>query len=73
MDKFLAVWIIGHLNFLFKYYEKNNLDKTSLLKAEKEIFTIPLVRKYYWKYKLKRHVPLLHDALVKIKRQNSSL
>ncbi len=71
MDKFLGVWIIGHLSFLFNYYNKNKLDKTSLLKAEKDLFTIPLVKKYYWKYKLKRHFPILHDKIVELKKKVS--
>lgn len=68
MEKFLGVWVTGHLAFLFDYYNKNKLDKTSLLKAERAVLAVPFVKKYYWKYQLKKNWPSAHDLLVRIKK-----
>lgn len=68
MDKFLGVWVTGHLAFLFDYYNENGLDKTTLLRAERDVLAVPFIRKYYWKYKLKKNWPAAHDLLVRIKK-----
>jgi glycosyltransferase involved in cell wall biosynthesis len=71
MDRFLGIWVGRHLAFLFSYYKKNKQSTESLIKAEKELFSIPLVKKFYWKYKLKKDFPKLHDAIVLAKKKFS--
>jgi len=69
MDRFLGLWVGIHLAFLFQYYKKNNLSIAPLNIAEKEIFTIPIVKKFYWKYKMKKNFPHLHDIIVAVKKK----
>lgn len=72
MDRFLGMWVGIHLAFLFAYYKKQNLPLDSLKAAEKEVFEISIVKKFYWKYHIKKNFPEWHDRLVRIK-QNLTL
>ncbi len=67
IDHFFAIWITGHLAFLYQYNKKNNIKDNSFFIAEKEVLKFSFIRKYYTKYLLKKHLPKLHDYLLKIK------
>jgi len=71
MDRFLGIWVGQHLAFLFSYYKKNKQSTETLKATEKELFSIPLIKKFYWKYKLKKNFPKLHDAIVLAKKKFS--
>ena len=69
MDKFLGIWVGAQLSFLFNYYRKQNLSLAPLKKAEKEIYKLPIARKYYIKYYIKREFPKIHDLIVNLKKK----
>lgn len=69
MDKFLGIWVGAQLSFLFNYYRKQNLSLAPLKKAEKEIYKLPIARKYYIKYYIKREFPKIHDLIVSVKKK----
>ena len=64
MLRFVGLWVVSHLSFLY-VYKKN----TDLRSTEKEIFAIPFMKKYRLKYFLKTRTPALHDMIVKIKKK----
>ena len=72
MDKFLGMWVGAQLAFLFNYYKKQNLPLAPLIEAEKEIYKLPVPKKYYLKYYIKRDYPKLHDWLVMAKKKFSN-
>ena len=69
MDKFLGIWVGAQLSFLFNYYKKQNLSLAPLKKAEREIYKLPIARKYYIKYYIKREFPKIHDLIVSVKKK----
>ena len=71
MLKFVALWVVTHMNFLHQYYKKTNNYDHSLREAEKSVFEIAFIRKYRFKYYTKKKFPALHDLLVKIKKKFS--
>jgi glycosyltransferase involved in cell wall biosynthesis len=68
---FLSLWLIEHLTFLFRYKKANNLPLQSLQDAEKEVFRNDFMKKYKFKYFLKKNFRGLHDLLLKIKKSVS--
>jgi glycosyltransferase involved in cell wall biosynthesis len=65
MLDFTGVWLVSHLTFLNKY----GTDTSGTLKAaEKEIFKMPYMKKFRFKYFMKKNYPTLHDQLVKLKQ-----
>ena len=64
VHNFVGIWLVSHLTFLHKYAEDKG---QTLVKAEREIFSIDYMKKYRLKYFLKRRLPFLHDQLVKVK------
>jgi len=71
MLKFVAIWVVTHMNFLHEYYKKTGQYDHSLKDAEKSVFQIDYIRKYKIKYYTKKKFPALHDLLVKIKKKFS--
>lgn len=67
MLRFSALWVVEHMSFLYHYREKGVIDQESLLKAEKEVFKIDYIRKYRFKFFLKKNFPAIHKLAVKIK------
>ncbi|MBK7433803.1 MAG: glycosyltransferase [Chitinophagaceae bacterium] len=63
MNRFTAIWVVSHLSFLYFYMKEVDLRPT-----EKEVFSVPLMKKYRVKYFLKTRIPFLHDAIVKGKK-----
>lgn len=63
MLRFTAMWLVSHMAFLYHYTDAANL-KT----AEREVFAIGYMKKYKFKYFLKTRFPVLHDAIVKLKK-----
>lgn len=66
IERFLALWVISHLSFLYRYNKINNIQD-DLKNYEKEIMALPLMKPYRLKYKLKKNLPQLHDLLVVLK------
>jgi glycosyltransferase involved in cell wall biosynthesis len=66
IHKFLAVWLISHMSFLHTYGDNKD---GSLSNAEKEIFSMEFMKKYKFKYFLKRRFPVLHNQLVSLKQK----
>jgi len=70
MKRFAAMWAISHLNFLDRYYRLfKKEDSKDLNRVEREIFRIDFVKKYHFKYWLKKHFPRLHDLVVLVKKK----
>ena len=70
LKHFVALWVITHLAFLKKYYSNfSNDESIDLATYEKEIFKLPLMRKYRMKYFLKTKMPGLHNFIVHQKRK----
>lgn len=65
MERFVALWVLTHLAFLKRYYSIFNDDNIDLTVYEKEIFRLPLMRKYRTKYFLKTRMPAVHNFIVK--------
>ena len=65
LKHFVAIWVMSHLAFLKRYYSIfSNDEKIDLSTYEKEIFRLPLMRKYRTKYFLKTKMPGLHNFIV---------
>lgn len=64
MENFVGIWVVSHLAFLHQYAQDGG---GSLLKAEKEIFSIDFMKKYRLKYFIKKRFPVLHNQLVALK------
>jgi glycosyltransferase involved in cell wall biosynthesis len=71
MERFVGLWVIGHLNFLHRYYKINGGEKV-LKEHEKEIMALPVVKPYRFKYWLKKNMPAVHQFLVVVKRNIST-
>jgi len=70
LKHFVALWVLTHLAFLKRYYSIfSNDENIDLGKYEKEIFRLPLMRKYRMKYFLKTKMPAVHDFIVQQKRK----
>jgi glycosyltransferase involved in cell wall biosynthesis len=67
MERFVALWVLTHLAFLKRYYSIHNVNEVDLTVYEKEIFELPLMKKYRTKYFLKTRMPAVHDFIVKSK------
>lgn len=66
VSDFVGLWVVSHLAFLYNY------DKSSrqrLVLVEKEIFKVPLMKKFKIKYMLKTRYPFIHDKLVNLKKR----
>ena len=72
MLKFVALWVVSHMSFLHHYYKKIGKYDQSLKDAEKAVFKIAFIRKYKFKYNIKKKFPGLHDSLVKFKKKVSN-
>jgi glycosyltransferase involved in cell wall biosynthesis len=73
MKHFVALWVLTHLSFLKHYYSiYNQHEKKNLAHYEKEIFGLPLMKKYRLKYFLKNNSPAIHDFIVKQKMKMRS-
>jgi glycosyltransferase involved in cell wall biosynthesis len=64
MLRFTAMWLVSHIAFLYRY--KGNAE---LKNVEKEVFEIGYMKKYKFKYFLKTRFPVLHDAIVNVKKK----
>lgn len=70
MTHFVALWVLTHLAFLKKYYALfSSEEPIDLGVYEREIFALPMMKKYRVKYLLKTRSPLVHDMIVKLKRK----
>ena len=70
LKHFVALWVLTHLAFLKRYYSIfSSNEKIDLGTYEKEIFRLPLMRKYRMKYFLKTKMPAVHDFIVQQKRK----
>jgi glycosyltransferase involved in cell wall biosynthesis len=69
MLRFTGLWVISHLSFLNSYYKQIHQRDSSLKSAEREVFKVPYIKKYKFKYSLKKHFPFIHNSLVKIKQR----
>ncbi len=73
MKRFVAMWVVGHLSFLHRYYSfADAAHRVDLAPYEKEIFSLPLMKPYRVKYYLKKNAPALHDVLVNLKKKMGS-
>ena len=64
--------MLTHLAFLKRYYSlSGNHEGTDLEKFEKDIFGLPLMKKYRLKYFMKTNMPVVHDFIVKRKRKRN--
>jgi glycosyltransferase involved in cell wall biosynthesis len=68
MLRFTGLWVVSHMAFLNNYYKKKGDQNASLRNAEKEVFKIDYMKKYRFKYFLKKNFPLIHDIAVKLKK-----
>jgi glycosyltransferase involved in cell wall biosynthesis len=69
MKRFVALWVLTHLAFLKKYYSIFTDETIDLSVYERQIFTLPLMKKYKTKYFLKTKMPAVHDFIVRNKRR----
>lgn len=69
MLRFTGLWAFSHLSFLYHYYKQAGISVASFKQAEKEVFSIPYVKKFKIKYFLKKRFPFVHDILVKLKKK----
>lgn len=69
MERFVALWVLTHLAFLKRYYSIFKDDSIDLTVYEKQIFSLPLMKKYKAKYFLKTRLPVLHDFIVRSKKK----
>jgi len=63
MLRFLGMWLVSHMSFLYRYVKDNNLRE-----AEKDVFSVDHMKKYKLKYYLKTRLPFIHDSIVKLKQ-----
>jgi len=72
MHHFVAVWVVSHLSFLHHYFRLSGSGKAVDLKPiEKEIFAVPFMKKYHFKYWLKTYFPRVHNMGVALKKKLS--
>lgn len=71
MERFVALWVVSHLNFLHRYNKINNIQD-GLEKYEAEIMDLPLMKPYRIKYWMKKNMPGLHDFIVVVKARLTS-
>jgi glycosyltransferase involved in cell wall biosynthesis len=70
MQDFVALWVVSHLSFLRSYYRIfPNEDAMDLRPIERQVFRVPFIKKYRFKYWLKVHSPGLHRLIVTVKKQ----
>lgn len=70
MHDFVALWVVSHLSFLHSYYRIfPNEEAMDLRPVERQVFTVPFIKKYHFKYWLKIHSPGLHQLIVTVKKQ----
>ncbi|MCX6316581.1 MAG: glycosyltransferase family A protein [Bacteroidetes bacterium] len=67
--RFTALWMVEHMAFLHHYYIKSGIEDKSLRDAEKEVFALDYVKRYRFKYFLKKKSPGIHRFLVWLKKQ----
>lgn len=68
MKNFVGLWVLSHLAFLKRYYNiYDSPEKKNIVQYEREIFRLPLMKKFRLKYFLKNRAPGVHDLLVKYK------
>jgi glycosyltransferase involved in cell wall biosynthesis len=70
--RFTALWVVSHMAFLHHYYKQTGKKGTGLEKAEDEVFSIPYVKKFSTKYRIKKNFPAMHDFLVSVRKKISS-
>ncbi len=68
MMRFVSLWLVEHLSFLYHFKDKGSIDIVSLTKAEREVFELPFMKTYKFKFYLKKNHQTFHDWLVKIKK-----
>lgn len=68
MLRFTGLWVVSHMSFLSSYYKKTKTSPTGLREAEKAVFQIGYMKRYKFKYYLKKNFPVIHNLLVKMKR-----
>ncbi|WP_018614942.1 glycosyltransferase family 2 protein [Segetibacter koreensis] len=66
---FVGLWVVSHLSFLHNYFKSEKVKADTLSQAEKEVFAINFMKKYRFKYELKKRSPALHDQLVLLKKR----
>jgi glycosyltransferase involved in cell wall biosynthesis len=71
MERFVAMWVVSHLNFLHRYSKLNN-EPDGLQQYEAEIMALPLMKPYRVKYWMKKNMPGLHDFIVVVKARLTS-
>jgi glycosyltransferase involved in cell wall biosynthesis len=71
MERFVALWVVSHLNFLHRYSKLNN-EPSGLDQYEAEIMALPLMKPYRTKYWMKKNMPGLHDFIVVVKARLTS-
>lgn len=70
MKYFVAMWTISHLNFLDRYFRLfKSEDRNDLRRVEKEIFEVDFIKQHRLKYRLKKHMPGIHDLAVLFKKK----
>ena len=72
MEAFIGRWMVGYGVSLRKHLKKNNESLKGLNETFKEVFKIPYVSKWRWKYYISAYFPRLFEILVGIKRSLSS-
>lgn len=71
---FVGLWVLTHLAFLKRYYSFfKSEEPVDLSIYEKEIFALPMMKKYRVKYLLKTKTPFVHDMIVKLKSNISAV
>jgi len=66
MEHFVAMWVVGHLNFLHRYNKIYNVQD-DLQQYEKEVMALPIMKPHRLKYWLKKNLPAVNDFLVVVK------
>jgi len=70
IHQFVALWAVSHVSFLHNYHRVfHNGSRDEGRRLEKEVFSIPFIKKYRTKYWLKINAPGLHDLIVSIKKK----
>jgi glycosyltransferase involved in cell wall biosynthesis len=68
MLRFTGLWVVTHMAFLYRYNKSKGINDPALKKAEKEVFDLPFMKKFRFKFYLKKNFPLLHELAVRIKK-----
>jgi glycosyltransferase involved in cell wall biosynthesis len=66
---FLGMAMVSHIAFLQAYFKKQKVKVPELSEAEKNVFSLPYMKPFYKKYFIKKHFPLTHDIIVKVKKR----